>query len=116
MKPNIFLILMAVILSLLMGYLIYHIAQGKENDALCGITSLICLVSTSIPLLGLQFDSVRLGVNLKVISAITFILFLIENILFAASAISMPYYIILNGLILVVFLTIFYKLSKIRNI
>lgn len=116
MKPNFFLSLMALILSLLLGYLVYHIASGKPNDMICGVVSVVCMAATAIPLIGLKYESGRMGVNLRVLSTIALIFFVILNIAFAALEIVMPYYVVINGLALVVFLVSFYELSRIKDI
>lgn len=116
MKANIFLTIISVLLALLIGYLAFDIAEGKENDVLCGIGTCLCLTVTLVPSLGFQYGSSRLGTNMKVFSSLFFIIFLISNFCFARLGIKTSYYIITNGIILVMFLAIFYKMHNIKSI
>lgn len=116
MKANVFLTLMSVLLALLIGYLVYNIAEGKNNDALCGVGTTICLIATLIPTIGLQYESGRLGTNIRLFSALFFVIFLISNFCFAGFGINAPYYIITNGIMLVIFWAIFYKMQKNKSI
>lgn len=116
MKANIFLTFISVMLAALIGYWIYSISEGQENDMLCGISSAICLVATLIPVLGLQYKSGKLGTNIRVLSVIFFIIFLISHFCFAGFGVKMPHYIICNGILLIIYLAIFYKLQGITDI
>lgn len=116
MKVNIFLTLISVMLAALVGYLAYIVASGDGNDAICGIGSGICFVATLIPTIGLQYKSGNLGVNIRLLSAIFFIIFVISNFCFAGFGVKMPYYIIVNGILLMIYLVVFYKLQGIKNI
>ncbi len=116
MKANAFLCALTTLLALIIGYFLYNIAEGKPNDILCGVVSSLCFIITLIPLIAIKFELTRVGVNIKVVSSLTFVLLLIVNLLFACFGISTPNYIIINGLILVIFAMIVYKLSRIKNI
>lgn len=116
MKTNTFLSILAILASALLGYLAYYIAQNKENDLLCGMFSWLCFAATIIPTIGLQYDNERIGVNVRVLSAVFFIAFLISHFCFAGFGVKMPYYLIVNGLILLVYLTIFYSIKRNSNV
>ena len=112
MKANVFLTMISVILALLIGYLAYTIAEDKANDSLCGVGTSLCLIATLVPTIGLQSASGRMGTNIRVYSALFLIIFLISNFCFASFVINVPYYIITNGIMLVIFLAIFYKMQN----
>ena len=116
MKVNIILTLISIILAALVGYLVFNVASGEENDLVCGIGSGICYAITLIPSIGLQYGSGRRGVNIRVFSIIFFIFLAISNFCFAGFGINMPYYIIVNGIILMIYLAIFYKIFGMHNI
>lgn len=99
-----------MILTALISYLAYAVAKGQENDALCGIGSIICFAATLLPIIGLKYDSARIGTNIRILSFLFFIIFLVSHACFIYLGIQMPYYIIANGIILVIFLGIIYKL------
>ena len=114
MKTNIFLTIISVLLALLISYFAFNVAEGKDNDALCGVGTVICLIATLVPAIGMQYESGRLGTNIRVLSALFFIVFLICNFCFATFGINTPYYIITNGILLVIFLAILHKMQNIK--
>ena len=116
MKANVFLTMISVILTLFIGYLAYTIAVDKANDSLYGVGTSLCLIATLVPTIGLQYESGRMGTNIRVYSALFFIIFLISNFCFASFVINVPYYIITNGIMLVIFLAIFHKMQNNNSI
>lgn len=107
---------MSVLLAGLCGYLAFSLAQGKENDFVCGIASTICFLGTLIPCMGLKHESASINANIRVLSGTFFFIFLVSHILFAIFGIRMPFYVIINGILLVVFMAFLYKLQSIKNI
>lgn len=103
-------------LATLVGYLAYNVASGEENDMVFGIGSGICFAATLIPIMGLQYESGRLGTNIRVFSALFFIVFAISHFCFAGFGVKMPYYIIVNGIMLMIYLAIFYKMQGVTDI
>lgn len=116
MKVNVFLTFIAIALASLVGYWAYDVAEGQENDIMCGISSFVCFLATLIPTIGLKYESARIGINIRVLSAIFFIIFFISHFSFAAFGVKMPYYIIVNGIMLTVFIAIIYKMANIKTI
>ena len=100
-------------LSALIGYLAFIVAVGDENDAICGIGSGICFAATLVPVMGLQYESGKLGVNIRVYSSIFFVIFVISNFCFAGFG---PHYIIVNGIMLMIYLAIFYKMQSVKDV
>ncbi len=116
MKINVFLTAVAVIIAVLIGYYAFSIAEGNENAAICGVCSSLCFVGTLIPIIGLQYSDSRLGVNIRMCSALFCVVFLVSHFSFAALGVKMPYYIIVNGIMLLVFLAILYKMQGMNNV
>lgn len=116
MKINIFLSFISIALACLSGYLAFNIAEGNENDKIYGIGSGVCFVTTLIPLIGLQYESSQLGTNIRVLSVLFFVVFLISHFCFAGFSVKMPYYIICNGIFLLIYLAIIYKMQGIKDI
>lgn len=115
-KFNPILTIISLAFAALIAYLAYNTAEGKDNDTLCGIASGVCFIATLLPVVGLQYESGRLGTNIRIVSVLFFIIFLISHFCFAGFGITMPSYVIVNGLILLIFVAIFYKMSNIKNI
>lgn len=116
MKANIFLTLISIVLATLVGYLAYNVASGDENDMICGIGSGICFAATLIPTMGIQYESGRLGTNIRVFSALFFIFFAVSHFCFAGFGVKMPYYAIVNGIMLMIFLAIIYKMQSVKDV
>lgn len=115
-KVNAVLVAISVVLSCLTGYLAFSIGEGKENDVLCGVFSTVCFMAATVPMVGLQYGQTRLGVNVRVMSSLFFVLFLVSHFCFAAIGIKMPYYVILNGILLLVYCGVLYKMLQINKI
>ena len=116
MKANIFLTVIAVLLSALLGYFAYYIAEGAANDMLCGVGSTLCFAAALIPAMGLQYESGRLGVNVRLMSVLFFVIFFISQFSFAAHGVRMPYYIVVNGIFLLAYLAVLYVMQRIKGI
>lgn len=116
MKINSVLSIIATALSCLIGYLVYNVAEGQDGDIVCGIASTICFTTTLIPLMGAETESTKLTINIKVMSSIFLIAFLISHFSFAAICIKIAYYIITNGILLLIYAAILYKMQQIKNI
>ena len=112
MKVNFFLSIIGLLLASLVSYLVYSIAKGLDNDVLGGVFSGICFIATIIPAMGLQYSDGRLGVNIRILSVTFFFFFLIINICFATWGIVMPYYVIVNGMALLVFLALIHAIHR----
>lgn len=116
MKLNVILSLIGVVIAALFGYLAFHIAQGKANDVLCAIASTVCFIATLVPAIGVKYDSERLGKNIKLVCMMFFVVFLVSHFCFAAFGVAMPYYIIVNGLLLMIYLAAWYKMQSIKDV
>ena len=93
-----------------------RLVESEENDVICGISSGICFATTLIPIIGIQYESGRLGTNIRMFSALFFIVFAISHFSYAGFGVKMPYYIIVNGIMLMIYLAIFYKMQSIKDI
>ena len=116
MKANAFLTLISILLAGLLGYWVYSVSEGKEQDIFCGICSTICFLFTAIPIVGLKYESGRMGVNVRILSGLFFVAFLISHFCFAYFGVKMPLYVIVNGILLVIFFALLYKLSEMREV
>ena len=101
-------------LSTLFGYLAYNVVSIDENNVICGIASGVCFAATLVPVIGLQYESGRLGVNIRVFSSIFFVIFVISHFCFAGFGVVMPSYLIVNGILLLIYLAIFCKFQGLK--
>lgn len=116
MKMNIFLTCISVAMASLIGYLVYTFEEGQKGDILCSIGSAICMTSILIPMMGLHYDSGRLGVNIRVMCLAFLLLFLISHVCFLVVGINESYYIVTNGIILLIYWSVFYKMQGMKEI
>ena len=116
MKINVFLSFMSFALAALLSYWVFNMASEDTNAAICGIGSLLCFCVTLIPAIGMSYETLGIGTNIRIVSALFFIVFLISLFCFAGFGVKMPYYIIINGIILIIYLAIFYKMQRVKEI
>lgn len=116
MKVNVFLTVIAVLAGALMGYFAFYVAEGAPNDVLCGIFSSVCFVGTLVPAIGLSYSSERLGANTRILSVLFLIVFMVSHFCFAGCGVKMPYYLIVNGLLLLIYLALIYKMQGLKDV
>lgn len=116
MKANAFMTLISVLLSALFGYLVYYIAEPDPNAVIALIGSSVCFACTLVPLMGLKYHSSRIGTNARVLATLFFFVLAISNICFSLIGVAMPLYAIINGIIVIIYLAILYKIQNIKSI
>lgn len=114
MKLKAFPLALSLALAGLLGYFIYYITKSADYDLLWGVGATICFAITAIPILGTQYESARQGVNLKILSGVFLITFVISHICFARLSADVAYYIIVNGCLMIAYLALFYKISSLQ--
>ncbi len=114
MKLKAFPLALSLALAGLLGYFIYYITKSADCDLLWGIGATICFAITAAPTLGIQYKSARQGLNLKILSGVFLITFVISHVCFAKLGSDVAYYIIVNGCLMVAYLALFYKISSLQ--
>ena len=112
MKPNIFLIIVSVLIAALSGYGFYAANSGENFCILLSLGSGLTFATTLIGTLGIRPKERAGNVNFKIVSAIFFVLFLISNLLFGFIGMKLAPYIIVNGIILLIYAIIEYGIIK----
>lgn len=112
MKANIVLIIVSLVVSTLVTYALYSLASAEDTKMLLTIGSGLCFWLTLSASMGIVFENKRAGVNVKVLSVVFFILFLISNLIFTFITFSTSAYIITNGLLLVLWFLFAYSIVK----
>lgn len=115
MKLNLFLTVIAVALSLLGGYLVYIVADGQQYDYVAGIGGAVCFATSLFPAVAIRFKTTALNVNLKVLSVIALLIMGITQLYFAIREIDIPYYIIVNGIIVCLYLATMYAINSTKH-
>ncbi len=115
MKTNVFLMVIGVVLACLFSYLVLVLAGDSDSSLTFGIGSMVGFIATLVPLIGARHNSHRLGVNLNVLSVLSFALLLVCNVCFALFNGPIPYFIICNGVLVVAYVVAFYKISRLNQ-
>ena len=111
MKLNIVLAIIALCISILIAYGFYSF--GNDNNKLLLSTgSFIALAVTLIVSISVDFDLPRTNINIKIVSGIFFLILLISNLIFSFCSFTTPTYIVVNGILLLIYLLITYSIHK----
>lgn len=112
MKISIFPTLLTLIVLLAISYLAYHLANSNSdaNDLVVGIGTGISVLLTFGCVMGLSLKNSRMNINMKAWSIAAFVVMTIVNLCFAGFGVSMPYYLIVVSLLLVIHFWVIYKL------
>lgn len=98
-------------ISAIISYALYSFCKS-DNATLLAIFGGLMSFATLATTFGITIERQGKSVNIKVLSLVFFVLTLISNIIFANLAFTTPTYIIVNGLLLLIWLLIFYNISK----
>jgi hypothetical protein len=111
MKFNVVKTVVAVAMSALIAYA-YFAFSPWGNGALVSIGSFIENTIILITALGITIEGARTMANLKIVGWLFFLVSLVTNGIFAAINFGQPAYIIINGLILLIFVLVAYSIGK----
>ncbi len=114
MKINLVQTIIAIAVSALIAYGLYHF-HDNENQILLSIGSFVFLSVTLALSLGVSFEQSRTTTNIRVVSGIFFAVALISNLIFNFLNFSTPSYVITNGILLLVFVLIVYSVNKAKQ-
>ena len=114
MKINFVQTIIAIALSLLISYGLYSF-HNSENKMLLSAGSFVFLALTLIITIGASFELPRTTTNVKVVSGVFFAVALISNLIFTLIKFSVPSYLIINGILLLVFILIAYSINKAKQ-
>ena len=112
MKINIVLTTIILVLSALLGYWVYSVAEPDTHATLAGVLSAICMAIPLIMGFGVSYQTSAALVNVRTLSCCLFILMLILHFYYANTGISMPSYVLTNGIVLCVYTAVAYAILK----
>lgn len=112
MKINVFLSIIVFLLSCLLGFWVYSVTDSDAYAALAGVLSTICFALPLIMGFGISYNTSAAIVNVRMLSFVLFLLMLILHFYFANTGISMPSYVLINGIIVCIYLAIIYAILK----
>jgi hypothetical protein len=114
MKINFVQTIISIAVSSLIAYGLYSFHYG-ENKILLSAGSFAFLASALVMTIGASFELPRTTTNIRVVSGIFFAIALISNLIFSFINFSVPSYIIINGILLLVFILIAYSINKAKQ-
>jgi hypothetical protein len=114
MKTNTSFTIISVILSALISYGFYTYAF-EESRILMTIGSFITMIVPLIFMLSIQFELPRTTLNIRAVSSVFLIFFIILNFLGVIVNLSMPLYIISSGILLCIFLILLTSINRARQ-
>ena len=117
MKISVFPTLLLLIATAAIGFLAYHIAKSNTdpNDILVGVGTGVSVLLSLGCVLGVSLEDGRMNVNMKAWSMVAFVVMAVVNICYAGFGVSMPYYVIVIALMLIIHLWVVWKLLNIRR-
>lgn len=113
MKINLIKLIIAIFISVLICHRFYSCAH-PDKSLLLTIDSYITLSGTMLGSIGIDFEDRRNGINIRLVSSIFFVIFLILGVIFSCFEFSNPLYVIINGLLLLIYIHITYSIYKVR--
>lgn len=115
MKCNVFLTAASVVIAALIGYGFYAANTGEQFVLLLSIGAGVTSAFTLTGLLGISTAGRTGGANIKVLSSIFFALFLISNLIFGFTAVKIAPYVIVSGILFVIYSICIYGIIKSRQ-
>ena len=112
MKLDLVKSLIAVAISALLAYACYEICDYDRVQWVITIGAFLTLGITSVFSLGITLEQVRTSTMLKALAWVILIVELITNGIFVFFDFSVPVYVIINGLILLIFALIYNSIYR----
>ena len=114
MKINFVQTIIATAVSLLISYGLYSF-HNSENKTLLGAGSFVFLATALVMSIGASFELPRTTTNIRVVSGIFFVIALISNMIFTFVNFSVPSYVIINGILILVFILNVYLINQAKQ-
>ncbi len=117
MKVNAVLLIIAIGIAVLLGFLVYSFCLSTDNACAIGVTSALSFAVTLVPILGLKHESSRMQVNIKVMSTMALIVFLIiAAVMCFISVEKLNVYYIIVGILVLIYFGALYSMSRINDV
>ena len=115
MKIRVVQTIIALGISVLLAYALYELCHTDGKEMLLAIGGGLCLFLPLVTCLGVRFEQPRTTANVAVVGAVFFVLMLISNVLFAYLPFKTHTFVIVNGILLLLFLLIAYLIAKAKQ-
>ena len=114
MKINFLTTIIAIAISSLIAYGFYTFSSS-ENKIILSLGSFLFLSIALINMIGINFKQPRTTTNIRVVSGVFFGVFFFLNLLFSGFNFSIPTYVIINGIIFLLFMLIIYGINRAKQ-
>lgn len=118
MKISIFPAVLSLVVAAALAWLAYDIAydEQSDHDVYVAVGTAISVLLTLGTAMAVKLENTKVGINLKVWSALMFIVLLISNFCFACLGVRMPWYVVVIACILVIHFYIIHVFSRVNEI
>ncbi len=106
-----FQLIIAIALSALMSFGFYSM-DIESNKLLISIGGFVFFAITLACTIGIQFETAGVSTNVRVLSSIFFVVGLVSPIVFSFFSSSVPLYVLVNGIVILVYALIVNGLIK----
>ena len=113
-KINIIQTILAIGINVIIGFAFYNYAH-TEYKLIFGIATGILLTIISFLMMGISHPNAKTNINTKTVSGIFYIIILVTNLIFMFINFKLPIFIIINGIIFLIYLSIYSAIQKSRQ-
>lgn len=111
MKLNPITTIIAMAISAIIAYCLYSWCKS-DNQILLSIGGFLSLFVTFMFTIGVSFEQNRTTTNIRFLSGVFFAFAFISNMIFAFLQFSVPAYVLVNGILLLIWLLVVYGIKK----
>jgi peptidoglycan/LPS O-acetylase OafA/YrhL len=114
MKIDTFTAILALLLAAIISYFLsyYH---DEENKLFYGICSFLGLLISGVSTIAISYDYSRTTILTRTVSLVFFIIFLGSQLFTLLINFSLPFYVLINGSLIILLMLIVYSISKSKH-
>ncbi len=102
-------------LSALLAYAFYTICDVEELKWLLTVAAFVTISVTGMCSIGLSLNAERTGIMFKAFSGIFLALFIVLNLIFSFIDFNIPFYVILNGILILIYALASVSMCRIKQ-
>lgn len=115
MKIKVIPTIIAAAICALIVYGLFGLSKTHGQELLFAIGGFVCLFPTLGTCLGVRFERERTSANIAVIGGVFFVIQLVCFLVFTFVSFSTPTFVVVNGIILLLFLLVAYSVAKAKQ-
>lgn len=118
MRISVFPAVLSLVVAAALAWLAYDIAydEQSDHDVYVAVGTAISVLLTLGTAMALKLENTKVGINLKVWSALMFIVMLISNFCFASFGVKMPWYVVVTACLLVLHLGVSNGIARVKDV